>query len=196
MEITESDPIALLKEWISLAEGRKELEFPTAMALATLGDDGQPQVRQVLCRGISAYGIHFFTNYGSPKSKALDQNPKASVCFFWDILHRQVRVEGLVKKLPEAISDEYFHSRPRQSQLGAWTSQQSQPIGSREELEQEYRAIEKRFDKGTIPRPPFWGGFTLDPQRVEFWIQGDHRLHDRFLFTKEGSQWRKSRLSP
>jgi len=196
MEITESNPLVLLKNWIFLAEKEPALEFPTAMALATLGEDNQPQVRQVLYRGQSEHGIHFFTNFESPKSKALLQNPKAALCFFWDSLHRQVRVEGAVKKLPESISDEYFQSRPRQSQLGAWASKQSQILASRGELEKEFEKIEMKFESKPVPRPPFWGGFALEPQKMEFWMQGDFRLHDRFLFTKEGGNWKKTRLSP
>jgi pyridoxamine 5'-phosphate oxidase len=150
----------------------------------------------VLLRGVDERGFVFFTNYTSRKGRELDANPYAALCFHWIALDEQVRAEGRVERLTAAESDEYFASRPRGSQLGAWASDQSAMLPSRETLESKYREIEARFASGAIARPPFWGGYRLIPERVEFWYGRPDRLHDRVLYTREGAGWTITRLYP
>ncbi len=197
LEALSPDPILELSRWLEEARQKSGLEFPNSMSLATSTPDGAPSVRMVLLKGISQQGLEFFTNFESRKGQDLAANPKAAVCFYWEKLHRQARVEGEVERLSQEESQAYFITRPRESQLGAWASPQSRVIESREELEllvQEY--AEKFEEKEEIPRPPHWGGFRLRPRKIEFWINGPHRLHDRFLYEKKGNAWERNRLAP
>jgi pyridoxamine 5'-phosphate oxidase len=166
------------------------------MALATASRSGVPSVRVVLNRGLDRRGFAFFTNYNSRKGRELTDNPHAALCIYWASLDEQIRVEGQVGRVSGDESDEYFAGRPRGSQLGAWASEQSQPLTSRETLEEQYREVERRFEGQTVQRPPFWGGFRLVPSRIEFWYGRPDRLHDRVVYVREPSGWRIERLYP
>ena len=189
-----SNPIT---EFLDSAERARAHQVDTApVALATADATGRPSVRIVLLRGVDQSGFVFFTNYNSRKANELDGNPQAALCFHWVALDEQIRVEGRVERVPDAESDAYFASRPRGSQLGAWASDQSSVLPSRETLESKYRDIEARFGDGPIPRPPFWGGYRLIPDRVEFWYGRPDRLHDRVLYRREEDRWAIERLYP
>jgi pyridoxamine 5'-phosphate oxidase len=192
-----SDPYKLLEDWYQAAVGSGEFDA-NAMSLSTLDEDGYPVSRIVLMRGLSTEGITFFTNYLSAKGRQLDRNPKAEVQFLWKGLERQVRVRGRVERISSAESDQYFASRPRDSQLGAWASPQSQFLASREELEQRLEEQANRFSgEASIPRPPHWGGFRLVPLDFEFWQGRPNRLHDRLkAFLKDSGSWTWRRLAP
>lgn len=168
------------------------------MNLATLDAQGRPANRIVLCKGFSQNQVHFYTNYSGRKGRELLQNPQAALCFWWDQLDRQIRLQGQVRQLPAAESDAYFASRPRGSQLGAWASEQSQPIASRREMEARFRAVEERFAQTeAIPRPPHWGGFALEADWVELWQGQANRFHDRITYTLQpDSRWTIARLQP
>jgi pyridoxamine 5'-phosphate oxidase len=168
----------------------------TAMALATAGADGQPAVRMVLLHGLDARGFVFYTNYESRKAHDIAAHAQAALCFYWPWLDQQVRIEGQLVQIDGAESDAYFATRPRGKQVGAWASPQSRPIASRAELEARCAEIDARYAGQPVPRPPFWGGFRLIPHRIEFWKAGDSRLHDRFLYTREGASWQRERLAP
>jgi pyridoxamine 5'-phosphate oxidase len=199
-ELTESsvsqDPIDQFKVWLNEAILAEVLE-PTALVLSTTSADCRPTARVVLLKEVSAEGFVFFTNYESRKGQNLAERPFASMTFFWAELERQVRIEGRVEKVADAVSDTYFHSRPRGSQIGAWASPQSQAIESRESLEQaEARYVQDFNDLDTIPRPQHWGGYVLKPERVEFWQGRPNRLHDRIDFEQADQQWVRKRLAP
>jgi pyridoxamine 5'-phosphate oxidase len=187
-------PLELFERWLKQAE-ELEINDPNAAALATATQDGAPSVRMVLAKRIGDHPFCFFTNAESRKGRELAENPRAALCFHWKTLRRQVRVEGNVVKLEDAEVDAYFHSRSRASQIGASVSQQSRPLESREKLEEEVRAYTEGL-MGEVPRPDFWRGFELIPERIEFWISGADRLHDRWFFTREGEKWGKVRLYP
>jgi pyridoxamine 5'-phosphate oxidase len=190
------DPIATLVAWCDEARARG-LREPEAMTLATATRGGAPSARVVLFRGLTAErAIRFFTNYESRKARELDDNPRAAAVFYWADLGKQARIEGPVSRLPAAASDEYFASRPRLSQLGAWASPQSQPIGSLDELMARRAERERELGAGPVPRPGFWGGYALLPERVELWVNGEARFHERRLFEKAGEGWRVSNLAP
>ena len=193
-EIDSDDPLKLFDLWMKDAEQR-EPNDPTAAALATATSDGRPSVRMVLAKRIHSHRFAFFTNVESRKGGELAENPRAALCFHWKSLRRQVRVEGDVYPLPALDIDGYFHSRSRASQIGAAVSRQSRVVASREELEAQVRAFTEEHP-GQVPRPDRWRGFYVDPARIEFWISGAHRLHDRFLFSRETDGWRKDRLYP
>ena len=199
--LTETDvdasPVTQFKRWLGEA-GKTELSEPTAMTLATVGEDGLPAARIVLLKGIDAEGFLFFTNYDSRKGRELAANPHAALLFHWVELERQVRVEGEVSKASVADSDAYFASRPRLSRIGAWASPQSDPIPDRGWLEREFSAAQERFaaNPDSIPRPPHWGGYRLLPTMVEFWQGRDSRLHDRIRYRHEDAHWRIERLAP
>lgn len=189
------DPIAQFSAWLKDAEQAGMIE-PTAMTLATVDADGRPSARVVLLKGLHEGALHFFTNYDSRKAAALAAHPFAAATFWWDRLERSVRFEGRVRKLSAEASTEYFHSRPRGSQIGAWTSQQSQVVDSRTTLDARLAANQQRFAEGDIPLPPFWGGYALVPDRIEFWQGRDNRLHDRLCFLHHAEQWQLQRLEP
>ena len=188
------DPVALFLVWLREAEAG-EANDPNAVALATASTDGAPSVRMVLVKGVDERGFSFYTNAESRKGLELEENPRAAMCFYWKSLKRQVRVEGVVTELPGAEADAYFHSRSRESQLGAAVSRQSQPLESREALIEMVREL-KRVTPGEVPRPEWWKGYVLRPERMEFWINGGNRLHDRFSFVLGDGGWVKSRLFP
>ncbi len=187
---------AFLAVWQQARASAPEGYDSTTVALASADVRGRPSVRMVLLKGADADGFVFYTNYASRKGREIDANPFAALCFFWPWMKLQARVEGAIARVPDAESDEYFASRPRGSQLGAWASQQSLPIGSRAELEANLAQVEERFRDRTIPRPPSWGGYRLVPDRMEFWQEQPFRLHDRLAFTRDGSDWKRVRLQP
>ena len=190
-----ASPFDLFAEWQQQAIDAG-LKDPTAVSLATVDSQGYPWQRLVLLKGISDGGFVFYTNYNSNKAQALASDPRASMLFPWSELDRQVIASGRVAAISEAESDAYFSSRPRESQLGAWASSQSQPIDDRKRLESQYAQVLQRFGDGDIPRPPHWGGYRLEPETIEFWQGGENRLHDRFRFTREGPDWVAKRLQP
>ncbi|MBL6601654.1 MAG: pyridoxamine 5'-phosphate oxidase [Candidatus Puniceispirillum sp.] len=195
MEISAgTDPFELFQTWFDEAV-TAEINDPDAIALASVNADGMPSVRMVLLRQWSEDGFLFFTNYQSRKSGELLATGKAAFCMHWKSLRKQVRVTGQVGKATAAQSDAYFNSRGRGSQIGAWASAQSQPLGSRAELMAQVEAHDKKFPDA-VTRPPHWGGFCLVPEEIEFWADGEHRLHDRFRFTRADSGWDIQRLNP
>lgn len=190
------DPLLQLKHWIQEAD-QADIYEPNAMVLSTIDRDGEPSSRTVLLRSIDDTGLYFYTDYGSRKGLALLSNPSVSLVFPWYAQHRQVLVFGQAQPTNPSISDAYFHSRPRGSQIGAWASDQSQPVGSREELESKVLEMEKKFEgKNSIPRPESWGGFVITAYRVEFWAGRTSRLHDRICFERDDTGWSHSRLQP
>lgn len=191
-----NDPCALFNEWFAKAKGHPGISEPTAMTLATATADGRPSARVVLLKEANADGFVFYTNYEGRKSVELAKNPHAALCFYWMPLNLQIRVEGKVEKVSAKESDDYFASRERGRQIGAWASQQSQPLATREELETRFNEIEKKYEGKDVPRPPHWGGWRLKPDSIEFWHQGTYRLHDRFIFTRQNAAWVKSYLNP
>jgi pyridoxamine 5'-phosphate oxidase len=191
---TVTDPLAVLTAWRDEAAALGVGE-PDAMALATSTPDGRPSVRMVLLRGLVGRTLRFYTNLESRKSEELVANPRAAAVFHWDILRRQVRVEGRVERLPDEIADEYFRSRPRGSQISAWASPQSRPITS-EELDARVVERTKAFEGREVTRPPFWGGFAIHAERVELWTGRPDRLHERRSFVYDGARWSEVRLGP
>lgn len=189
------DPVQQFERWFADAEGADILE-PTAMVLATVDAGGQPSARVVLFKGWYEGGLCFYTNYASRKGEALAANPLAAATFWWDRIERSVRFEGRVQKLPESLSEQYFHTRPRGSQIGAWTSQQSQVVDSRESLDARLAENERRYADAEVPLPPHWGGYALVPERVEFWQGRLNRLHDRLRYRRQGGVWLLERLEP
>lgn len=186
-----------ITEFLNAIERAAARQVDTApVALATADAEGRPSVRMVLLRGADERGFVFHTNYNSRKAGELAANPHAALCFHWPTLEEQIRVEGRIERLPSSESDAYFVTRPRGSQLGAWASEQSMVLPSRETLEEQYRAIERQFEGSPVPRPPFWGGFRLVPERIEFWFGRPDRLHDRLSYTREADGWRIERLYP
>ncbi len=192
-----ADPIT---EFLNATERAAAHQVDTApVALATANAAGQRSARLVLLRGADARGFSFFTNYNSRKGRELTENPHAALCFHWLALDEQIRVEGRVERLSAEESDAYFAGRPRGSQLGAWASDQSAVLPTRETLEEAYRATERRFDgQASVPRPPFWGGFRIVPRRIEFWYGRPDRLHDRLVYPRadDAAAWSIQRLYP
>jgi pyridoxamine 5'-phosphate oxidase len=192
-----ANPLAVfLTAWERAAATAPEGFDHSQAMLATADAAGRVSARVVLVRGADEAGFTFYTNYRSRKARDLDANPRAALCFYWYWLDEQVRVEGPVQRIPDEESDAYFASRPRGNQLGAWASQQSAALASREALEAEYAAIDAKYAGRDVPRPPFWGGLRLAPSHVEIWTGRPSRLHDRLLFTRVGAQWTSERLYP
>lgn len=192
-----SDPTEQFREWFALAEERSGLLHPDAAGLATIGLDGYPRGRIVLVRGVGERGLIFYTNTASEKGAELASIPKAALTFHWPNLTRQVRIHGDVELIDPAEADEYFAARPHGSQIGAWASEQSEVLESREVLLDRVKDFEERFAGGAVPRPPHWSGYRLIPQGYEFWQQGESRLHDRFRYTRGADgRWQIDRLHP
>ena len=191
------DPIALFEEWLRAA-GTVGLPEPSAAALATSGADGRPSVRMVLVRGADRDGFVFYTNLESRKGRELAPAPMpASLCFYWPPLARQVRIEGMASPVTDAEADAYWNTRPRPSQIAGWASPQSRPLtGGRAELDRRFTEMERRFEGAPVPRPPFWSGFRLAPDRIEFWEGRENRLHDRLLYRREAGAWTIETLAP
>jgi pyridoxamine 5'-phosphate oxidase len=190
-----SDPLEQFRSWF--ADAGAALEVPEAMALATATPGGAPSVRMVLLKGFDETGLVFFSHYTSRKGRELEANPQAALLFHWSPLGRQVRVEGRVEPVSDVESDAYFATRPRDAQLGALASRQSEPLGSRAELDERLAGLKSDLGKGPLPRPPTWGGFRLAPTAWEFWQHRASRLHDRFRYEREPSgAWRVERLFP
>jgi pyridoxamine 5'-phosphate oxidase len=194
-EIPGADPLAVFVAWQAEARDRGQ-PMPDAFALATATPDGRPSVRTVLYKGLRDGAVRLVTNYESRKGDELAHNPHAALVFFWPLLERQVRMEGTVERAPAHESDEYFAGRDRTSQLGAWASRQSRPLESRAELDAELDRVARRFEGRSVERPPHWGVLHFMPRRVELWLGGSHRLHDRFAYERDGSGWRVERLAP
>lgn len=190
-----SDPLLEMDRFREQAE-RAGIPLPEAMTLATVDAEGKPRARVVLLKGRRERELHFFTNYESDKGRELDRHLEAAVCIHYAALELQVRVEGSVSRLSEAQSDEYFRTRPRESQLGAWASDQSAPVASREVLEQSLALVRQRFEGVEVPRPPHWGGYRLLAEKVELWLGRQGRLHDRARYVFNQGAWRCTRLQP
>ncbi len=192
----DSNPIVLFRRWFdaAIASGSR---LPETMTLATASKDGRPSARMVLLKSVDDSGFVFYTNYNSAKARELEENPRAALVFYWVHLDRQIRVEGTVKRVTAAESDEYFQSRPRESQLGAWASPQSEVVRSREVLEQRFRELEESYRESEVNRPEHWGGYRLTPERIEFWQNRSGRLHDRIVYERlaQGG-WSINRLAP
>jgi pyridoxamine 5'-phosphate oxidase len=190
-----SNPITRYREWFADATAAGGVD-PKAACLATVDADGRPSTRMVLIQYVDQGDFVFFTNLGSVKAHQLAANPFASLCIFWPALERQVRVDGRTTPVPDAEADKYFATRPRESQIGAWASKQSEELASRDELEQRVADTERKFAGAPVPRPPFWSGFRLTPERIEFWSGRTGRLHHRELFERQGTDWRTSLRYP
>ncbi len=190
-----ADPYSLFADWFSEAEA-KEVNDPNGMALATVGADGMPSLRMVLLKGVDADGFVFYTNYDSRKGTQLQGHPKAALLFHWKSLRRQVRVEGEVTQVTAEEADAYFASRPKQSQIGAWASQQSRPLAGKFELEKRVALYATKYALTKVPRPDYWSGFRIHPRYLEFWQDGAFRLHDRLVYHRQDGGWRTERLYP
>ncbi len=191
----DADPLSLVAQALERARAVEPAD-PTAMTLATADASGRPSARMVLLKSVDARGVVFFSNRESRKGRELAANPRAALCIHWPTLAEQIRVEGDVELVGDAESDAYFSSRARESQLGAWVSQQSRPVASREDLDTRFREVTERFAGEPVPRPPYWGGYRLVPTAIELWKNGAFRLHDRFRYERVGDAWRSQRLQP
>lgn len=189
------DPIRLFESWFGEAK-RAGILLPESMAVATATTEAVPSVRMMLLKAVERDGFVFYTNYGSRKARELDENGRAALVFHWPVLHRQVRVSGTVTRISEEESAAYFRTRDRGSQLGAWASKQSEELEDREALERRYREYEERFRSQEVPLPPFWGGYRLRADSIEFWQGRANRLHDRLLYRRAGDGWEVRRLYP
>ncbi len=192
------DPIERFREVYALAEkiDRSVLPDPTAMALGTVAEDGSPSVRMVLLKGYDARGFVFYTNYEGRKGRELLARPRAALCFFWPVIDSQVRIEGSVVEVADDEADAYFATRNRMSQIGAWASRQSEPLENPDALDKRVSKYESEFAGKTVPRPPHWSGFRVQPERIEFWKGKPNRLHERHLYTRAGNRWTIETLYP
>ncbi len=190
-----ANPFDQFRQWMKevIDSGEKE---PTAMTLSTIGTDGFPHARIVLIKFFDEDGFVFFTNYNGEKAKAIEKNNASGLHFFWSKLERQVKILGNAEKISRELSEKYFHSRPLESQISAWASNQSEEIPSREYLENRFIEFSNKFKDKTVPLPPFWGGYRIVPQKIEFWQGRISRLHDRILYERDGNSWNIKRLSP
>lgn len=193
--MADTDPFQLFSDWFAEAQA-SEPNDPEAMSLATATPDGRPSVRIVLLKGHGPEGFTFYTNLDSRKGAELAANSRAALLFHWKSLRRQVRVEGPVETVSDSDADEYFATRARDSQLGAWASWQSRPLDARETFEKRFDEMSRRFDGDTVPRPPRWSGFRMKPESFEFWIDRPHRLHERRVFKRAAGGWREGLLYP
>ena len=190
------DPLELFKSWLDEAE-KKETRDPNALSLATVNDAGQPDVRMVLLKGLSSRGFVFYTNLNSSKSRDLKENPKAAMCFHWKSFNRQIRILGSVIKVDDREADLYFNSRPYESRISAWASDQSNSMEKRSELSKKVENFKKKYkDEKDVPRPPYWSGWCLRPSSVEFWLHKDNRIHERLRYNKAPKGWKKEILYP
>jgi pyridoxamine 5'-phosphate oxidase len=198
MQTVVKNPIVQFSEWLDEAKQNNKIAEPTAMSVATATVDGVPSVRILLLKELDEKGFVFYTNMESCKSRELIENPMVSLCFYWMPLERQVRVEGRVERVSEEQADVYFATRARDSQIGAWSSQQSRILPKRVDLLQAIADNMARFEGGDVPRPPHWSGWRVIPYRIEFWQQGDFRVHEREVFTKavDGTGWEATNLYP
>ncbi len=195
-EMLDDDPLRQFEHWLEQAV-RAGLTDPTGMVLATVDETGSPWQRIVLLKGLSHGGFVFYTNYGSAKARDIAAHPRVSLLFPWNELDRQVIIGGRAEKMSMAESAAYFVTRPRESQIAAWASRQSRPLSARALLEQQVSALREKFGKGEIPVPDFWGGYRVLPDRIEFWQGGEHRLHDRFEYSRqESGEWTIEQLQP
>jgi len=190
-----AEPLALFERWLGQAIDA-QLPDPTAMCVATVDEQGQPYQRIVLLKHFDPLGMVFYTNLGSRKAQHLEHNSRISLLFPWHMLERQVMVLGSVEKLSMFEVVKYFHSRPRDSQIGAWVSKQSSRISARGVLEGKFLELKQKFQQGEVPLPSFWGGYRIKIAAMEFWQGGEHRLHDRFFYQQEGEGWKIDRLAP
>ena len=191
-----NNPIELFKKWFSKAE-ETEINDPNAVAVATVNKTNQPSVRMVLLKGLSDKGFVFFTNFNSKKGSDLKINKKSSMCFHWKSIRRQVRIVGEVEKVTDKEADNYYNSRPYKNKIGAWASSQSQPLDKRETFLEKVKEFEKKYPNETnVPRPPHWSGWRLQPDEIEFWVDGEGRIHERLNYRKFNDKWIKELLYP
>ncbi|MAJ46129.1 MAG: pyridoxamine 5'-phosphate oxidase [Planctomycetes bacterium TMED75] len=191
-----ADPLESMRRWLAEAEQETDLPNPNAMNLATVGPDGRPSARIVLLRGLDAEGAVFYTNRESRKGEALEAHAHAALTFHWDVLTRQLRIEGAVSKVTDEESNQYWNQRPRGSQIAAWASQQSRPVPHRSTFLDACAEFEKKFEGTEVSRPPHWGGYRVALDRIEFWQERDSRMHERMIYLRRGEDWLTERLYP
>ena len=191
----DNNPINLFKKWFSKAK-ETEINDPNAVAIATSDNNNQPSVRMVLLKGLSDKGFVFYTNFNSKKSNDLKSNKKASMCFHWKSLRRQVRVSGSVEKVADSEADDYYNSRPYKNKIGAWASSQSETLKNRQEFLEKVKNFENKYPSNNVPRPPYWSGWRLIPAQIEFWLDGEGRIHERLNYVQRNNEWKKELLYP